>query len=179
MPLWKDAMVSEQGDVFRLYLLRHARAAWASPGERNFDRALDATGLAEIRSVALQAYTGGFLPDQIISSPARRCTETTAAFLEIFGNLVVGYDEQLYSGGLDAYVENIRRYHGVRSLMLVGHNPMIESLSILLAREGQIVAALPHGYPTAGLLVLDFHQPVTGPLKHRGELAALLTPALT
>jgi phosphohistidine phosphatase len=172
-------MVSEQRDVFRLYLLRHARAAWASPGEGDFDRGLDATGIAEARNVAMQAYMAGLTPERIVSSPARRCAETTAIFLEVFGNLLATYDERLYSDGLDAYVDNIHEYHAVGSLMLVGHNPMIESLSVLLAREGETVAALPYGYPTAGLLALDFHQSVTGPLKHRGALAALLTPALT
>jgi phosphohistidine phosphatase len=172
-------MVSEQRDIFRLYLLRHARAAWASPGERDFDRVLDATGHAEARSVALQAYTAGLAPERIISSPARRCAETTAVFLEAFGNLSARYDEQLYSGGVEAYVENIRQCQAVRSLMLIGHNPMIDALSHLLTRQGEIAAVLPHGYPTAGLLALDFHQPMTGPLKHRAEVALLLTPALT
>jgi phosphohistidine phosphatase len=172
-------MVSARKDVFRLYLLRHARAAWALPRERDFDRALDATGLAEARDVALQARAAGLLPERIVSSPARRCAETTATFLEIFGNLGASYDERLYSSGPDAYVANIRRYRAADSLMLVGHNPMVESLAILLARQGDIAAMLPHGYPTAGLLALDFHRPVTGPLKHRGDRAALLTPALT
>jgi phosphohistidine phosphatase len=172
-------MTSEQRDVFRLYLLRHARAAWASPGERDFDRALDAAGLTEADSIALQAHAAGLTPERIISSPARRCAETAAAFAKTLGNPVVSYDERLYSGGPDAYIENIRRCEAARSLMLVGHNPMIESLSVLLARQGDVAAALPYGFPTAGLLALDFHQPVTGPLKHRGEFAALITPALT
>lgn len=172
-------MVSEQRDVFRLYLLRHARAVSTSPGERDFDRALDATGLAEARSVALQAYTAGFLPERIVSSPARRCAETTAVFLEVFGNLAASYDERLYSGGPDAYIDNIRQHQAVHCLMLVGHNPMIETLSILLAPQAEIAALLPFGYPTGGLLALDFHQPVTVQLRHRGELAVLITPALT
>lgn len=172
-------MVSEQSDVFRLYLLRHARALLAAPGVRDFDRPLDATGIAEARSVALQAYTAGLIPERIISSPARRCAETTAAFLEIFGNLDASHDERLYSGGVDAYLDRIRDHRDTRSLMLVGHNPMIESLSTLLSRDGEIGAALAHGYPTAGLLALDFRRPATGSMMHRAAPAALLTPALT
>ena len=172
-------MVSEQSDVFRLYLLRHARAAWAVPGVSDFDRALDATGRAEARSTALQAFTAGLLPEKIISSPARRCAETTAAFLEIFGNLDASYDERLYSGGLDAYLERIQDHRDAQSLMLVGHNPMIETLSTFLSCESEIGAALAYGYPTAGLLALDLRRPVTGSLMHRGEPAVLLTPALT
>ncbi|RUZ11954.1 histidine phosphatase family protein, partial [Mesorhizobium sp. M7A.F.Ca.US.007.01.2.1] len=31
----------------RLYLLRHAKAGWALPGMRDFDRPLDASGRAD------------------------------------------------------------------------------------------------------------------------------------
>jgi phosphohistidine phosphatase len=172
-------MVSEQSDVFRLYLLRHAHAGWASPGGRDFDRALDGTGIAEARSVARQALAADLVPEAIVSSPARRCVETTAAFLEIFGNLEAGYDERLYSEGLDAYLDRIRDNDASRSLMLIGHNPMIEALAALLSRQGESHAAFMHGYPTAGLLALDFQRPLTGSLLHRGQPALMLTPALT
>lgn len=172
-------MASEHRDVFRLYLLRHAHAAWPSPGGQDFDRALDAKGLAEARSVALQAYTAGLAPQKIVSSPARRCAETTAAFLEVFGDLSTSYDSRLYSEGPDAYIEQIRAHQDEDSLMLVGHNPMIESLSLLLARDGEVSSPLAFGYPTAGLLALDFQRPLSESLMHRGEPALLLTPALT
>ena len=172
-------MVSEQRDVFRLYLLRHAHAAWASPGGGDFDRRLDAKGIAEARSVALQLYNAGLAPEKIVSSPARRCAETTTAFLEIFGNLQASYDDRLYSEGLEAYLEKIREHHAALSLMLVGHNPMIEALAAFLSAPHDASAAIAYGYPTAGLLALDFHRPVTGDLLHRGEPVFMLTPALT
>ena len=34
-------MASFGTPAFRLYLLRHARAAWAEPGKTDFDRTLD------------------------------------------------------------------------------------------------------------------------------------------
>lgn len=175
----KGTMVSERKDVFRLYLLRHAHAAWASPGSRDFDRALDRTGLAEARSVALQAFTAGLVPDVIISSPARRCAETTEALLDRFGHLEARFDERLYSEGMDAYLDHILAHRDASSLMLVGHNPMIEGLSSMLSRPGDIGGALAYGYPTAGLLALDFPRPLAGDLSHRGEPVLMLTPALT
>ncbi|MDB5523803.1 MAG: histidine phosphatase family protein [Rhizobium sp.] len=172
-------MLSEQRDVFRLYLLRHAHAAWPSPGGRDFDRALDARGLSEARSIALQAYTAGLSPEKIISSTARRCVETTGIFLDIFGDLAASYDDRLYSEGPDAYLDQIQTHQSAASLMLVGHNPMIEALAALLPRQGKVGASLAHGYPTAGLLALDFQRPLTVNPLHRGEPALLMTPALT
>jgi len=168
------------GDVFRLYLVRHAHAAWAIPGGSDFDRPLDAAGLAEARSVALQAYTAGFTPARIVSSPARRCAETTAAFLDVFGSLWAGYDQQLYSEGMEAYLEKIETFMDGESLMIVGHNPTIETLSKSLAAESEIGAGLAYGFPTAGFFALDFPRQATGRLTmHSGVPAALLMPALT
>ena len=42
-------------ETFRLYLVRHAHAAWATPGVSDFDRPLDDTGRFEARDVAEQA----------------------------------------------------------------------------------------------------------------------------
>ena len=172
-------MASEHPDVFRLYLLRHAHAAWPTPGGQDFDRTLDATGIAEARSVALQAYAAGLAPEKVISSPARRCTETTAAFLDIFGNLSATYDRRLYTEGLEVYLDHIHRHQSSTSLLLVGHNPMIESLASFLGIKSEIGAGLARGYPTAGLLALDFKRPLTGDLLRQGRPALLLVPALT
>jgi phosphohistidine phosphatase len=172
-------MASEHQDVFRLYLLRHAHAAWPSPGRSDFERVLDGKGLAEARSVALQAFTAGLSPERVVSSPARRCAETTAIFLEIFGNISARYDERLYSEGIEVYLEHIRENQAAKSLLLVGHNPMIEALATFLAVKGEAGQGLSLGYPTAGFLALDFRRPLSGDLTHRGEPVLLLTPALT
>lgn len=172
-------MVLEQTDVFRLYLLRHAHAGWASPGTGDFDRPLDAQGITEARNVTLQAFAAGLAPEKIVSSPARRCAETTAVFLETFGPLPAIYDARLYSEGLEAYLETIHTHQTASSLMLVGHNPMIELLASFLSGQNGTDTAAAYGYPTAGLLALDFHRPVTGGLRERGHPVLMLVPTLT
>jgi phosphohistidine phosphatase len=171
-------MVSQADNVLRLYLVRHAHASWAPPGSRDFDRPLDAKGLAEARNVALQAYTAGLVPGRIVSSPARRCAETTAAFLEIFGDLPASFDDRFYSDGLDAYLDSIRTHTDARSLMLVGHNPMIETLSEFLSGQSDVSAALNFGFPTAGLLTLDLARPLMDNMMHQGTPVLVLSPAL-
>jgi phosphohistidine phosphatase len=39
--------------------------------------------------------------------------------------------------------------------MLIGHNPVIEQTLEALAGSGSVSAAIPAGYPTGGLAVLD------------------------
>jgi phosphohistidine phosphatase len=151
-------MTSPLSPFFRLFLLRHANAAWPDPGGRDFDRALDRRGQADIRDVAVRAYAAGYQPDRIIASPARRCRETALAVVDVFGSAKVDYDETLYDQGPDAYCRLIERYADDPALMIVGHNPMIEALAAQFAKEQP--AELAFGYPTAGLLVLDFARPM-------------------
>lgn len=151
-------MTSPKSQYFRLFLLRHANAAWPEPGGRDFDRALDRKGQADIRDVAVRAYAAGYQPDRIIASPARRCRETAQAILDVFGSLTADYDQTLYDQGPEAYCRLIEGHAQEPSVMIVGHNPMIEALAaqILTEQPGELA----FGYPTAGLLVVDFQRPL-------------------
>ena len=164
---------------FRLYLVRHAHAAWGLPGVGDFDRPLDDLGRIEARDIARQADLAGFVPDRLVFSPALRCRQTTAALLEVFRTVRPIEDMMLYSDGADAYVTRIRRHAPEGSLMIVGHNPMIEALAQHLAVPGEVTAPLSAGYPTAGLLALDIARPLPSDLAGRGQAVALITPALT
>lgn len=172
-------MPSPSADSFRLYLVRHARAAWGTPGISDFDRPLDDVGRAEARDVAEQAALAGLAPDVLISSPALRCRQTTAILLDVFRSVRPLEDMALYSGGPDAYFAQIQTHAARASLMLVGHNPMIEAVAHHLARESEITAPLAMGYPTAGLLAIDLTRPLPAKLAHSGEAIALVTPSMT
>ena len=172
-------MPDSSAETFRLYLVRHAHAAWASPGVSDFERPLDEAGRHEARDIAGQAILAGLVPEAIVSSPARRCMETTAALLDVFRSLRPVTDMQLYSNGPDAYFNQIARHGQLRSLMLVGHNPMIEAVAHHLAKATDVMAPLAMGYPTAGLLAIDLPRPLPGDLGRSGEPIAFITPALT
>ncbi|CAN7375439.1 SixA phosphatase family protein [Rhizobium sp. LjRoot254] len=172
-------MPSDSAETIRLYLMRHAHAGWATPNTSDFERPLDEQGRFEARDVAEQALMAGMRPDVLVSSPARRCRETTAAFLDVFRDLRSQEDEQLYSGGSDAYLGHIVAHRDVGSLMIIGHNPMIEALAHHLARPSAIIAPIAMGYPTAGLLALSFPKPLPHKMLHAGEALHFFTPALT
>jgi phosphohistidine phosphatase len=141
---------------FRIYLLRHARAASARPGERDFDRPLDDEGYAEAEIVADKAADKGYTPDLVISSTAVRCRQTADAVRRAVGSTVeFRFVDELYNATLNTYVEIITSQVADNSVMLVGHNPIMEqALEILIGREA-MATALPYGFPTAGLAVVD------------------------
>lgn len=172
-------MPDPSAEKFRLYIVRHAHAAWASPGVSDFDRPLDEIGRHEARDIAGQAVLAGLRPEAIVSSPARRCMETTAALLDVFRSIRPETDMQLYSGGADAYLQLVLRHSHLNSLMIVGHNPMIEAVAHHLSKPSDVIAPLAMGYPTAGLVAIDLARPLAGDLGRSGDALMLITPTLT
>jgi len=172
-------MPLSSAETFRLYLVRHAHAGWGAPGIGDFDRALDETGRFEARDIAEQAALAGLVPEALVSSPAMRCRQTTLCLLDVFRAVRPTEDMLLYSGGPDAYFAQIRRHSAASSLMIVGHNPMIEAVAHHIARPSGVTSTLVAGYPTAGLLAIDLARPLPENLAQCGDPVALITPSLT
>lgn len=150
-------MTSLGTPAFRLYILRHARAAWAQPGQSDFERALDDEGFAEAEIIAEEAVDQGYRPSLIISSTALRCRQTAAPFRRtISEDLPIEYVDSLYSSGVETYAELAFAARAETSVMIVGHNPMIEEFFHSLVGREIAETAAPLGYPTAGLAILDF-----------------------
>lgn len=173
-------MASLGTPAFRLYILRHARAGWADPGQSDFDRALDDDGFAEAEVIAEEAADQGYRPDLIISSTAVRCRQTAEPFhRSVSEELTIDYVDSLYSGTVDTYAELAFANRQESAVMIVGHNPMIEACAHHLSRESDVMTPLALGYPTAGLLAIDFVRPLAARLTHCGQPVALITPSLT
>ena len=166
--------------TLRIYLVRHAHAAWPQPGTRDFDRRLDQRGREEAARLAELMMVNGYAPDYIICSPAARCTET----LEILHatmtpNPTVRHHAPLYSGSCDDYLDVIGRHVTAAnqlSLMIVGHNPMTEETAQALLRhdETSLDEPIGRGFPTAGLLVID--SPVGAATEEHNRFVGFLSP---
>ena len=145
-----------QPPPFRIYLLRHAHAGNAEPGERDFDRKLDDEGYAQAEIIADRAADKHYVPDIILSSTAVRCRETTEAFRRAFNDRCeVSYIDGMYNGLAENYLSLLSGQSDRRSVMLVGHNPTIDIALEMMIGKPVKDASLPAGFPTAGLAVLD------------------------
>ena len=170
-------MASFGAPAFRLYLLRHARAAWAEPGKTDFDRTLDDDGFAEAEVVAEEAADQGYKPDLILSSTAVRCRQTAEPFhRSVSEELSIDYVDSLYSGTVDTSAELAFAERQEAALMIVGHNPMIEEFLHRLLGKEIAQAAAPFGYPTAGLAIIDFDKRPTEEDYSGACLAGFMTP---
>lgn len=163
----------------RIYLLRHANAGWAAPGERDFDRRLDLRGRSEADGIGAIMAVNGFLPALVLCSDAARCVETLRA-LEVHLNQPreVQYCTELYVGGHDSYIDLIARADGTESILVIGHNPMMEDTAhaLVCRRDAVSSEALAAGFPTGGLAIIDLPGPLRNAREGTGELRELLGP---
>jgi phosphohistidine phosphatase len=164
--------------MLRIYLLRHARAVWAEPGTRDFDRALDARGREDARALGLEMAAKDLRPDRVICSSAKRCRETWDLLAEALPVSDVTFTETLYVEDQAGYLDIIQDLDGTGSVMLVGHNPMVEDTTAALLESdgGTISAELRRGFPTCGLAIIDLTNAASGISARKATLHAFLQP---
>jgi len=127
-----------------LVLLRHAKAENAL-GIADFDRPLTSRGENDSRAAGLWLRTQGHLPDLVICSAARRARHTWKYAAAGLGAAPeVRYRREVYQAAHpDDLLEVIRSAPAsAEVLVVVGHNPTLETLSARLD---------PGGGPTGGL----------------------------
>ena len=164
----------------RLLLLRHAKAGWAEPGMRDFDRPLDATGRADAEAIGALLGETAPTPDLIVCSTARRARETLDGVPpHIKDTVKTVFTDGLYSTDATGYVEVIREAGKAETMLLIGHNPMMEDVAFALYDEGEQAAkdALLSGFPTSGLAVIRFANGLHNAAPGKGFLEAFFTPA--
>ena len=144
-----------------LSLLRHAKSSWDDPVARDFDRALNARG------VAGAALIGGYLRDEgldydhVISSPAVRCTETLDHLYEGLGrSFHPTWDRRVYLASCVTLLDVVHEAPDhADHLLMCGHNPGLEDLILLLVpdRDGDDRRdAVEEKFPTAALAEMEF-----------------------
>jgi len=144
----------------RLLLLRHAKSERAGPGDRDHDRMLTARGREDAPKIGAYIVHHGLIPQRVIVSTAARARATCELVAVGFGaSPSVVNDKRLYEASPQAILKIIQECKPeVHTLMIVGHNPGLQELAILLIASGNLEARqrLNEKFPTAGLLVIDF-----------------------
>lgn len=138
-----------------LTLLRHAKSSWDDTVERDFDRPLNKRGARAARTVGRAMRAEGLAFDIVVASPAARVVETLAGIAEGYGrDLPARYEERIYLASPTTLLEIVRAADDSKqTLLIVGHNPGLESLALMLTQEGtgSLRGELAEKYPTATL----------------------------
>jgi phosphohistidine phosphatase len=142
-----------------ILLLRHAKSSRDNPDIADFDRPLSGRGRRDAPRVGEWMRKEGLQPDLVLCSAALRARETwEAAGAKLGGTAPVLFERALYMAGPTALLNRLRRLPDkVRSVLLVGHNPGLETLALALAAAdgSPEVERMRAKFPTAALARLD------------------------
>ena len=145
---------------------------------RDFDRPLDGTGMSDAESIGDVMRVRAYVPDVTLCSGACRARQTLEG---VAGNADTGrviFLDKLYTEDATGYLELIQEngLHG--SMLVIGHNPMIEDLAMAIASTGEpdALSTLGLGFPTSGLAVIHFENGLAKAEPGKGYLEAFHTP---
>ena len=140
-----------------LYLLRHFKSSWKDKTLEDFDRPLAKRGRRAAELMAGYVARNGIAPAQVLCSPSRRTRETLERMQESLGGAVpTRFEKGIYLADASALLVRLRRLGDVGSVMIIGHNPGLETLALALIGSGEEKAhtRLASKFPTGALAVL-------------------------
>jgi phosphohistidine phosphatase len=146
----------------QLIILRHAKAAWPDVEDRQRPLAERGQRDAPVAGRWLRDFErrpDSLRINRVVCSPARRTRETwelAAAQLDKPHQPV--YDGRVYAATTSALLTVLRETPAnVRCQVLVGHNPSMQDLTLVLAREdsGEPLRRARQKFPTSGIAVFS------------------------
>ena len=144
----------------RLILFRHAKAEPSELGLEDRARVLVERGRRDAAKIGAYMKSHALIPDRVVISPAARTQETwkfvAAALRPAPG---ASSADQIYDATPHAIFAVIKDAPSVaHTLMVVGHNPGLHEVALMLIASGDIDARerLREKLPTAGLVIIDF-----------------------
>jgi len=136
-----------------LILLRHTKSDWGDFSLPDFDRPIKKDRVDDAKDMANKLKSLDLYPDLIICSPAKRTRQTVEYFCDKlkydYDN--IEFDKRIYESTAEDVLQVIRETDaGVKTLMVVGHNPSLTDLANMFS-ENSIAEV-----PTTGVVWLEF-----------------------
>lgn len=145
-----------------LLLLRHAKSSWDDPSLDDFDRPLAPRGRKAAKLMGQVIAEHGWRPGFVLVSAALRARQTWQRVAAELGSERpdTNHDEALYMASADQLLDAIRATEPqTQRLMVIGHNPGMETLALGLAAPASDAGALNRmrkKFPTAALASFTF-----------------------
>jgi len=143
-----------------LTLLRHAKSSWNDAVPRDFDRPLNPRGARGGRRMGRYMRDEGLVFDHLVSSPAVRCVETLDHVWEGYGRTISpNWDRRIYLASAVTLLDVVQDApDAVGRLLMVGHNPGLEDLILLMVADqagDALRDSVEEKFPTAALAELE------------------------
>jgi phosphohistidine phosphatase len=154
-----------------LYVLRHAKSSWGDPSLPDHERPLAPRGREACAALRRHCDEAGIRPQLVLCSTARRAGETLHELAPVLGDPDVLVEEGLYHASREDLLARLQLVEQ-DSALLVGHNPGLQDLVLLLAAPGALRDRVAEKLPTGALVTLEVETLGAG----GATLVALVTP---
>lgn len=134
-----------------LILVRHAHAERDAASSRDVDRPLSTLGFAQAEAAAAWLMERQVRPATVLCSPALRARQTLSALRTRMSDLAIVEEPGIYEATPGELIALIDKHRPASPLVVVGHNPGLETLMTLLA-DGRSTDG--RGMPTASIVRL-------------------------
>ena len=168
----------------QLLLLRHAKSLWDDPRLSDHARPLNSRGRAAAQAMRQVMRAMGLAPDLVLVSSARRTLQTLEALGPWDELPLIEPMDALYLASAGAMLDVLHDVsETVRSVLLIGHNPGMHELAVLLADPRAVgvdagaVVRLAEGYPTGALAEFSIMGPWATLGRGGARLQHFLAPA--
>ena len=149
-------MMDDQSRSRTVILLRHGKSSWSDSTLADIDRPLAPRGERASRELAKYIRRKRIRPALVLCSSALRTRQTLEAVEASLGKrCVVEVVPQLYAASEQELLERLQALpEPVSSVMLIGHNPGLHDLALVLASQGAYLPQLEEKFPTGALATL-------------------------
>ena len=162
-----------------LLILRHAKSSWDSDAATDYDRPLAKRGEKDAPRMGQWLRDEGVVPDMVISSPARRAEQTTLSVCQALGikKRLIRWEAGVYGASLGGLLKVLQSCpEDAKTVLLVGHNPGLETLVEYLAGTQLPVPEDGKLLPTAAVARLELSSDWTGLGAGSAHLASITRP---
>jgi phosphohistidine phosphatase len=167
----------------QLLLLRHAKSSWDDPKLPDHARPLNARGRRAAVAMREAMHNLGLVPDMVLVSSARRTLQTMEALEPWDETPLIEPMEALYLSSAPQLLGVLRGVADTaRSVLLIGHNPGLHDLALLLvgpaalSQDSPTMRRLAEGYPTGALTEFAIPGPWRQLDEGGGRLLRFLAP---
>ncbi|MDH5570921.1 MAG: histidine phosphatase family protein [Gammaproteobacteria bacterium] len=133
--------------IKELLILRSGKSDWSMDVD-DVHRPLKKRGKQAAQKMGIWMAQNGLFPDYVVCSPAKRALDTAEKTCKALGlhHLNIHHDRRVYQSGIEELFNVLYEIpDSVKRILLVGHNPELESLlqnllmDIVIPKEGKLL----------------------------------------
>ena len=136
-----------------LYLIRHAKSSWKDLSLRDYDRPLNSRGKRDAPFMGQKLHELNFIPDYVISSPAKRAKLTAIEICNAISyplNEII-WEQKIYGASCSCLLNIMTNINGdKKTVCIFGHNPTLTDFCNYLS--GSDI----YNIPTCGIAEISF-----------------------